>query len=218
VTTDGGESPRRSGRPPRLSRARVVDAAEAIVVGEGIEALTMRRVAEQLGASTMALYRHVRDKDELLVALLDRLASQVPRPSLPADPRARLLAVCRLMHDGLAAQPWVVGVLAKGDLIAPSILWMIEEILAALIACGLSEGEAVAGYRTVWQFTVGELMIAQGLAELERPPFVLSVLEDADAREYPTLAAVSEYWGRARRVKSYDDGLAALIDGLLARA
>lgn len=201
-----------------MSRAAVVEAAEAIVAAEGIEALTMRRVAEQLGASTMALYRHVGDKDELLVALLDRLAAQVPRPSLPVDPRARLLAVCRLMHDGLAAQPWVVGVLAKGDLIAPSILWMIEDILAALIACGLSEGEAVAGYRMVWQFTVGELMIARGLAELERPPFVLSVLEDVDAREYPTLAAVAEHWRRARKDQSYDDGLAALIDGLLGPA
>lgn len=178
----------------------------------------MRRVGEQLGASTMALYRHVRDKDELLVALLDRLAPRVPRPSLPADPRARLLAICRLMHDGLAEQPWVVGVLAKGDLIAPSILWMIEEILAAFVACGLSHDQAVAGYRTVWQFTVGELTIAKGLAELERPPFVLGVLEDVDAREHPTLAAVSGHWRRAREAHGYDDGLAALVDGLLAQA
>lgn len=195
----------------------VIDAAEAIVAREGIDALTMHRVAEELGASTMALYRHVRDKDELLVALLDRLAASVTRPVLPPDPRARLLAVCRFMHDGLAEQTWVVAVLAKGDLIAPSILWMIEEILAALITCGLNAAEAVAAYRAIWQFTVGELMIAHGLAQLDHPPFVLSVLEQADAGELPTLAAVSHLWREARDGHSYDTGLAALVDGLLAR-
>ena len=49
------------GRPARLSRESVVDAAEAIVSQEGIDALTMRRLASELGSSPMALYRHVRD-------------------------------------------------------------------------------------------------------------------------------------------------------------
>jgi AcrR family transcriptional regulator len=195
----------------------VLDAAEAIIDREGIEALTMRRVAEELGGSAMALYRHVRDKDELLVELLDRLAARLSRPSLPADPKARLLAVWRLLHDGLAEHQWVVGVLAKGDLIAPSVLWMIDEILAASVACGFSHEQAVAAYRTVWQFTVGELVISQGLAELDRPPFVLAILEGVDARELPTLAAVGGLWRAAREGDSFDEGLVALVDGLLAR-
>jgi len=74
----GAERPRRRGRPPRLSREAVVAAAGTIVAGEGIDALTMRRGADQLGSSPMWIYRHVRDKDELLVALLDRLAAEVP--------------------------------------------------------------------------------------------------------------------------------------------
>ncbi len=185
---------------------------------EGAEALTMRRIAEELGASTMALYRHVQDKDELLVALLDRSAARVPRGSLPVEPRARLLAVCRVMRDGLAEHPWVVGILAKGDLIAPSVLWMIEEIIANLLACGMNEAQAVASYRAIWQFTVGELVIAQGIAELARPPFVLTVLEGVDPRELPTLAAVAPLWRRARGGDGYDDGVAALVNGLLERA
>lgn len=211
----------RAGRPPRLSAEAVVAAARQIVESEGVEALTMRRVARDLGASPMAIYRHVRDKDDLLVRLLDQLAAELPRPPLPADPRARLQAACRLMRDGLAQHSWVVEVLAQGDLIAPSILWLMEEIVAAFMACGMSAAQAADGYRAVWQFTVGELMIRRGLdrmAGLGRPPFVLTVLMAVDERELPALAALRRHWAPARAADSYELGIAALLDGLVARA
>ena len=210
--------PARRGRPPRLSRDAVLSAARAIVEQEGIEALTMRRVAAELGSSPMSLYRHVRDKDELLVMLLDQLAAEVPRPRLPRQPRARLKAACRTMRDGLARHPWIVDVLAGGDLIAPSILWLIEEITASFVACGLSPAQAADGYRAVWQFTVGELMIRRGLdrmAQLGRPPFVLGVLTSVDPQELPTLATLAPHWAPARGRDSYDLGIGALVDGLL---
>lgn len=212
MTEQGRRPPERS---PRLTRAALLDAAEAIIADEGVDALTMRRIAERLESSTMALYRHVRDKDDLLVALLDRSAARVPRGSLPSDPKARLLAVCRVMRNGLAEQPWVVGILAKGDLIAPSVLWMIDEIVGNLIGCGLSETQAVAAYRTIWQFTVGELVIAHGVAGLGRPPFVLEVLEGADPHELPVLAKVADRWREVRGKDTYDHGIAALVNGLL---
>jgi AcrR family transcriptional regulator len=137
----------------------VVDAAAAVVDRDGIDGLTMRRVAEELDSSPMALYRHVRDKDELLVALLDRLVERLPRPDLPEDPRDRILVAFGVIHDGLAASPWVVGLLAAGDLMAPSMAWLIEEIHAGLVACGLPAERAVAAYRALWQFTIGELTI-----------------------------------------------------------
>src|SRR5665213_1341880 len=154
---------RRRGRPPRLSRDAVIDAARVIVERDGIDALTMRRVARELGSSAMAIYRHVRDKDELLVLLLDRLAAELPRPRFSDDPRRRVQQASRFMRDGLARYGWVGDVLAQGDLIAPEILWLIEEIVAGLMACGLSESQAADGYRTIWQFTVGELIIRRDL-------------------------------------------------------
>jgi AcrR family transcriptional regulator len=211
----------RRGRPPRLSRDAVVTAAGAVADREGIEALTMRRVADELGSSPMALYRHVRDKDELLVLLLDRLAAALPRPVLPDEPRERLLAACRTMREGLAEHPWIVDVLAGGDLIAPSILWLIEEITASFVACGLTLAQAADAYRTIWQFTVGELMVRRGIeriAALGRRPYVLDVLAAADPAELPTLAALSGHWAHARERDAYGAGLEALVDGLLARA
>ena len=211
---------RRQGRPPRLSRQAVVDAARLIVERDGIDALTMRRVAQELGSSAMAIYRHVRDKDELLVLLLDRLAAELPRPQFSGDPRRRVQEACRFMHDGLARYGWVVDVLAQGDLIAPEILWLLEEIVAGLMACGLSESQAADGYRAIWQFTVGELIIRRGLertAALGRPPFVIGVLTSVDPGQLPALASLREYWAPARDRDAYDIGLTALLDGLLGK-
>ena len=188
---------------------------------DGVEALTMRRVAQELSSSPMAIYRHVRDRDELLVLLLDKLAGELPRPRLPRAPRARLLRACRLMRDSLAHHPWIVDVLAQGDLIAPSILWLIEEIVRGFVACGLSHSQAADAYRSVWMFTVGELTVHRGLermASLGRQPYVLKVLTSVDPRSLPTLAALAPYWASARGRDSFDAGLQALVDGLVRQA
>jgi AcrR family transcriptional regulator len=181
----------------------------------------MRRVAEELGSSPMSIYRHVRDKDELLVLLLDRLAAALPRPEFSRDPRVRTAQACRAIRDGLAQNPWVVDVLAGGELIAPSILWLMEEILAGFVACGLSPAAAADGYRAVWQFTVGELIIRRGLdrvAASGRRPFVIDVLMGVDPTELPTLAALRGHWVPARGRDSYEIGIEALIGGLLGTA
>ncbi len=199
----------------------MVAAARGIVERDGIDALTMRAVATELGSSPMAIYRHVRDKDQLLVLLLDELAAEIPNPRLSRDPRIRLHQACRTMRDGLAQYPWVVDVLARGDLIAPNILWLLEEIVAGFAACGLAEAEAADGYRAVWQFTVGELIIQRGVARtasLGRAPFVVEVLMNVDPRKLPTLAALRPHWVPARGKDSYDTGLTALLDGLISNS
>jgi AcrR family transcriptional regulator len=213
--------PRRAGRPARLSREEIVSAARSIVEAEGFDSLTMRRVALELDRSPMAIYRHVRDKDQLLVSLLDRLAAEITRPRLPRDPRKRLEKACVVMRDSLAQHAWVIDVLAQGDLIAPSILWLLEEIVAGFVACGLSHRQAADGYRAVWQLTVGDLIVRRGLdhvAALGRPPYVLEVLASVEEKSHPTLAALAPHWQSSRTTDTYQLGIAALLDGLIANA
>jgi AcrR family transcriptional regulator len=198
----------------------VVAAAEEVVRSEGVDALTMRRVGRELGCSTMALYRHIRDRDELLVLLLDRAAVELPRPRLPREPRRRLLALFKFLYDGLDRSPWVVPVLVKGDLMAPSVLWLMEEIVAAFVAAGMTPEQAAEAYLTVWRVTVGELVISQATAnqtaKLDRQPRQLTLLSSVDANELPTLATLTHYWPEARARNSYRTRVAAILDGLLA--
>ncbi len=220
-----GEQPqasRRGGRPPRLSVDAIATAAEAIVEEHGMEALTMRRLARELESSPTALYRHVRDKDELLLLMLDRAADELPRTSLPDDPRARVLELFQTLYDGLSGRPWAIGVLVKGDLIAPSVLWAIDEIVAAFAEAGLSPEEAGAAYLVAWRHTVGHLMVrhetARREAGLDRRPLTLKTLAATGPEEFPMLARLRDFWPEARRHDSYREDLAAVVDGLLVRA
>ncbi len=179
----------------------------------------MRRVAKELESSPMALYRHVRGKDELLLLMLDQAAAELPRTSLPDDPRARILELFQMLYDGLAARPWAVGVLVKGDLIAPSVLWAIDEIVGAFVASGLSPSQAGAAYLVAWRFTVGHLVVrsetAQQSAKQASTPRTLSTLAKVQDVEFPMLAELKDFWSTSRKHDTYANDLAAVVNGLL---
>ena len=196
-------------------------AAAAVIAREGMDRFTIQRLADELHSSPMAIYRHVRDKDHLIVLLLDKLVRDLPQPDMPADPRQRVLLAFQVMRDGLVQHPWVVEILSAGDLMAPAVLWLMEEIVAGFVACGLSLEQAAAAYRMLWRFTVGDLVIRDATArrtpQLGRQPFQLSLLQGVAAQELPALAAASQYWSAARGRETYAEDLAQLVDGLLAR-
>src|SRR5919198_5564512 len=72
------QRPRKGGRPPSLDRNAVVDAAMRVLDSEGLDAVTIRRVATELGTSAAALYTYVRDKNELVELLVDRVIGEIP--------------------------------------------------------------------------------------------------------------------------------------------
>jgi len=207
------------GRPARLSRDSLVDAAESIVATDGIDALTMRRLADELGSSPMSLYRHVRDKDELLLLLIERRAAELELPPLPSDARERLVTLFVLLFDSLSRSPWIVEVLAKGDLVAPSLLPVIDRILEAFVAAGLSGEEAGRAYHVAWRYTVGELTVRHSterhFAQLDREPLLVRIMAEIDPAELPSLADLRLELAAGRRDARYEDGIGAVIDGLL---
>ncbi|MFJ9442445.1 TetR/AcrR family transcriptional regulator [Kitasatospora sp. NPDC101235] len=210
------------GRPPRISREEVVTTARRIVDEEGVERLTMRRLATEVGSTPMALYHHVRDKEDLLVLLLDDYAARTLRPTaLPAEPRERVLVAAAAIHEALAACPWIVDVLTGDSLMSAHSLWFVEQIVDGLVACGLSPERAVRGYRAIWYYTAGEIMVRASTARRrtadgDRPTHRQQVFADLDPERLPRLAGLADRWAPLTAEDTYRDGLDALVDGLIA--
>ena len=206
------------GRPPTIDREAVLDTAIWLLDAEGVEALTMRRLASELGVSAMAPYRHVGSKDELLMVLVDRrLAARLVYPSRPRDPKGAMLVLWSTIYDSLAEHSWVPEVLARRRMMAPSVLGAIEEIHAALRHAGLSIEEAVRAYRLLWNFTLGSLLVRAG-ASSDGPGQQRELRRAPDPERYPMLAAAAAAWTAAHDRDTYREDLAALIDALLANA
>ncbi len=195
----------------------MLDTAIGLLDAEGVEALTMRRLASELGVSAMAPYRHVGSKDELLMVLVDRLAARLVYPPRPREPRGAMLVLWSTIYDSLADHPWVPEVLARRRMMAPSVLDAIEEIHAALRDAGLSIDSAVRAYRLMWNFTLGSLLVRAG-ATAETPNQQQQLRGAPDPERYPMLAAAATAWTAARDRDTYRDDLGALIDALLPAA
>jgi AcrR family transcriptional regulator len=215
-------TPRKTpGRPARISRADILGTAGRIVAEEGVDRLTMRRLATEVGSTPMALYHHVRDKEELLVLLLDDHATRLlRRPEPVADPRERVVLAAATIHRVLADCPWIVEVLTADDLMSKAALWFVEQIVDGLVECGLPLERAVHGYRAIWYYTAGEIVVrataARRQSSDDRPTYRERVFADLDPAELPRLAQAADRWAPLTAEDTYLPGLRALVDGLLA--
>lgn len=209
------------GRPRRLDPDAMVATARRVIEEEGLDALSMRRVAKELGSTPMALYHYVRDKDELLMLTLSGTAATFPRPELPRDPRERMVAVAVHMHAVLERMPWVLDILALGELTDKEALWMVEEIIDSALACGLSPAASVRAYRTVWSYVYGDLVFRRAAARRqENPPSRLyfpEMVTEQDAEALPRLTAIKEHWREYAADYAVADELDAIIGGLIHR-
>ncbi|MGW1177917.1 TetR/AcrR family transcriptional regulator [Kitasatospora sp. NPDC002543] len=217
TTVDRGRyGPRR--RRPGLTADAVVAAARRLIERDGIDALTMRAVAAELDTAAASLYRHVADRDSLLLAVLDEIADGMP-VDVPGDsPTARLLRRLLDAHDFLAGHTWVPHVLIRGELTSARALPFTDACLADLTAAGLRPPRAVSAYRSCWQLLIGELLSEHPVSRPREPNQRAAVLAAADPRALPALAlarTAAPYLGPGAHCAELRPALAALIDGLV---
>ncbi|MFE6776926.1 TetR/AcrR family transcriptional regulator [Streptomyces sp. NPDC057702] len=229
VTEDAEPDGRRAtgrpvGRPPRLERETIVATARRVLEEEGVPALSMRRLAKEVGSTPRALYHHVRDKDELLLLVLAGMAASAPRPELPEAPRERIYVTALHIHDMLQRLPWVVEVLGLGNVTDKGAMWMVEEILDSAIRCGLTPRAAIRAYRAIWFYIYGDLAYHAATSRRAgegsdgaalRP--IPDLLTPEDAATLPRLTSLGDQWHEVASACDVPNGLHALIDGLLAR-
>ncbi|MFI5695657.1 TetR/AcrR family transcriptional regulator [Kribbella sp. NPDC051586] len=152
--------PERAARGPRPAHSRTEIAAAAVRVAdaEGLAAVSMRRVATDLGTGTTSLYRYVDDKDELLDLMVDQAMGDARPPALTGDWRADLAAIAHAQRALMLRHPWLVRLPATRPALGPNSLAWLEATYGALDVPRLSADEVLMQAATVLTFVRGHAL------------------------------------------------------------
>jgi len=194
-------------RQSLLTRQRIVDVASALVDAEGLEAVSVRRLATELGVRGPSLYNHFSTKAEILDAVADAVVAQVDLSAFGShDWRDALRLWACSYHAVLNAHPNIVPVLAHGPGRRPAALTMADTVYGALVAAGWSEARATH---------IGALM--RYLVTGSALGFALGFSGDPELyQQYPHLHRAHLLAGHRERVDedAFALGLDLLISGL----
>jgi AcrR family transcriptional regulator len=226
------------GPKPGLSVQRIVQAAIGVADAEGLQALSMRRVAAELGVGTMSLYTYVPGKAELLDVMLDTVLGEVARPDGVAGGwRAKLEAYAREHWAHYHRHPWVLGVSGARALLGPNETALFEASLHAVSGVGLSGREMIHVVTLVGEYVRGAAQRAVEAAQAARHTGVTDeqwwaarepILDRYfDASRYPTLVGLDQEgafqppeggldYNLQNAVDSFEFGLERVLDGVEA--
>ncbi len=184
------ETAGRSRRAP-LTRRRILDAALELVDGQGIGALSMRKLAAELGVEAMSLYNHVPNKAAVLSGLAELVLDEIDVPSQDLHWVERLRRLARATRTAFQRHPAVVAVLAsqEASLTTLTALAPIENALDALHAANVDDVTSIHAYRALVGLIFGQAVLEAGglpgttpgaaALPLEVPPGLLPRLHGA---------------------------------------
>ena len=121
-----------------LTRERVLRAAIGLADRDGIEALTMRKLGQELAVDAMAMYRHVRGKDDLLDGVVELIVGEIEQTPATSDWKASLRGQAMAARTVMLRHPWARRVLEERGTSGPAALAHIEAVLATLLGAGFS--------------------------------------------------------------------------------
>lgn len=211
----GGAQARRSvGRPRSIDRDKILAAANRI----GVERLTMRAIAAELGVTTQALYNHIGGRRELVLLLAndyDHCFDHDPIALVHWQPW--LSAFARALADHLAGQPGLAGSVSTRGPTSSAALRFVDLTIQKMTAEGFEPAAALDAYRAVLELVVCWVQHGEALGDPEAPgrerALFVEALTHADDKELTHLPSIAARWGRSR-TELFDYVLAALLAGI----
>jgi AcrR family transcriptional regulator len=214
-------------RRPRLSREQIAAEAVRIADAEGIDAVSMRRIATELEAGTMTLYHYVRTKDELLALVTDAVMHElVLTDPLPGAWRDAMRVIAHRTRDTLTQHPWMLDI-ADDPAIGPNSVRHFDQCLRALRELEVPLGSKLDVLMAVDEYVFGYCLHQRTTfdddptATTEMMTYVGELLRTGDFPELDRLVAdegLSETWSRihvhAHDPERFDRNLERLLDGI----
>jgi AcrR family transcriptional regulator len=179
---------------PALTRERVLRAAVKLADREGIEALSMRRLGQEVGVEAMSLYNHVRNKDDILNGMVDVVFSEIDLPSIDAHWSEAMRQRAISARQALLRHPWAIGLMESRVQPGPATLRHHDSVLRSLRTAGFSTEMAAHAYSVldsyIYGFTLNELSLPfDDSAQVEE--VAGNILQANPAGEYPYLAEMA---------------------------
>jgi AcrR family transcriptional regulator len=203
------------GRTP-LTRERVVSAAIELADRDGIESLTMRKLAQELGVEAMSLYTHVRNKNDLLNSLADAVIGQIPVRVEEGDWRASLRQMALAGRVVMLRHPWAPRAIEAQTAPGPGALTYINTVLGVLREGGFSVGQAHHALHIIGSRALGfsqDLFDDSGELEPEAAEVLAKQL--GASHPYVVEMALAVTHGGALGACDDDDEFALVLDFIL---
>ncbi len=199
-----------------LSRERVLRAAVALADQNGIGALTMRSLGQELGVEAMSLYNHVANKDDILDGIVDLVLGDIDVPPAGTDWKTAMRQRSISAHEVLLAHPWAALLIMSRFNIGPGMTRYLDATLGRLREGGFSIEGALDAWHTLdshlYGFTLQQLSLP--FEAEEAPQVSAGVLGQLSADQYPHVVEVITEVMRAGREEDFEFGLDLIIDGL----
>jgi AcrR family transcriptional regulator len=203
-----------------LSKERVLRAAVELADANGLEALSMRRLAKELGVEAMSLYNHVANKDEILSGICQIVASEVDVPSDPANWKTSIRQSAISAHDAFIRHRWSCSLMMRTPSIIPSRVQWMERVLATLREAGFSPNLTHHAYHALDSHIIG-FTLWQVSFPFDTREELLDLAEDflkqIPADEYPhVIEHAQEHLAEPDpdEPNEFEFGLDLILDGL----
>lgn len=228
----GSEQRPKRGPKPKLTVPQITRTAIALADAEGIAALSVRRIADELGVAPMSLYTYVPSKAELIDLMLDAVLGET-LPAADAEAaggwRDRLEAVALANWALYHRHPWMLQVAQHRPVLGPNLIAKYDHELRAVEGIGLSDIEMDSVIRLITQYVEGAARASVEAAQVEQrsgmtdaewwesnAPLLEKVL---DPERFPVASRVGSAAGEAYQAPAVPDlhftfGLARILDGI----
>ncbi len=224
--TRGPATPEPRQRQQPLTRAAVLAAALRLVDSEGLDALTRRRLGQELGRDAMALYRYAPDRAALLDGIVELVLSELPVPPQGQEWRTQLRRTAHQFRSLAIAHPRVVELIVTRPLSTPlaarplATLRPLEHLLEVLTDAGFTPAGALRIYRLFLGFLYGHILteLQELVAEPDETDDLLRLgLHRLPLREFPLLRGLASELAHYDGGQELDHGLDILFAGLDAQ-